>query len=71
MRLSDWAKTNGISYRSAWRMWKAGTLPVPAEQFPTGAVIVHVESFSSALRMALSLPKDDRQRLIQELQGSL
>lgn len=67
MRLTDWAKANGISYQSAWRMWKAGTLPVPAEQFPTGAVIVHVESFSTAL----SLPKDDRQRLIEELQGSL
>jgi len=30
-----------VSYRTAWRMWKAGTLPVPAEHLATGTVIVH------------------------------
>ena len=41
MRLGVWAKQTGVSYRTAWRMWKAGTLPVPAEQLATGTIIVH------------------------------
>lgn len=40
MKLSVWAKEQGISYKTAWRMWKAGALPVPAEQLATGTVIV-------------------------------
>ena len=41
MKLSVWAKQQGISYKSAWRMWKLGQLPIPVEQLPTGTVIVH------------------------------
>ena len=42
MKLSDWAKTRGISYRTAWRWFKAGTLPagVKMEQMATGTVVV-------------------------------
>jgi len=43
MKLSVWAKSQGISYKTAWRMWKGGRLPVPAEQLATGTVIVHAE----------------------------
>ncbi|CAB4242913.1 conserved protein of unknown function [Methylacidimicrobium sp. AP8] len=43
MKLSVWAKRQGICYKTAWRMWKEGRLPVPAEQLPTGTVIVHAE----------------------------
>ena len=43
MKLSHWAKQQGISYTTAWRMWKGGRLPVPAEQLPTGTVIVHAD----------------------------
>jgi putative resolvase len=41
MKLSAWAKSQGVSYHTAWRMWKAGKRPIPAEQWPTGTVIVH------------------------------
>lgn len=41
MKLSAWAKLKGLSYKAAWKMWKAGKLPVPAEQLPTGTIIVH------------------------------
>jgi predicted site-specific integrase-resolvase len=41
MKLSAWAKANGLTYKTAWRMWRAGRLPIPAEQLPTGTVIVH------------------------------
>jgi len=40
MKLSAWARKQGVCYTTAWRMWKAGRLPVPAEQFPTGTIIV-------------------------------
>jgi predicted site-specific integrase-resolvase len=38
MKLSDWARKEGISYKTAWRLWKAGELN--AHQLPTGTVIV-------------------------------
>ncbi len=40
MKLSQWAKEQGLTYRGAWRKWKAGQLPVPAEQLPTGTILV-------------------------------
>lgn len=43
MKLSVWARQQGISYKTAWRLWQAGKLPVPAEQLPTGTVVVHAE----------------------------
>ena len=39
MKLSAWAKLQGISYKTAWAWWKKGTLPVRAEQMPTGTII--------------------------------
>jgi predicted site-specific integrase-resolvase len=41
MKLSAWAKANGLTYKTAWRMWRDGKLPIPAEQLATGTVIVH------------------------------
>jgi len=41
MKLSQWAKQQGLSYKTAWRMWKLGQLPIPADQLPTGTIIVH------------------------------
>ncbi|MBK8536148.1 MAG: IS607 family transposase [Candidatus Competibacteraceae bacterium] len=41
MKLSMWAKSQGLLYKTAWRLWKDGKLPVPAEQLLTGTVIVH------------------------------
>jgi predicted site-specific integrase-resolvase len=40
MKLSVWAELQGISYKTAWRMWKAKTLPVPAYQLGTGTVVI-------------------------------
>lgn len=47
MKLSAWAKANGLTYKTAWRMWHDGKLPVPAEQLPTGTVIVHPPTAAS------------------------
>lgn len=41
MKLSEWAKKQGISYKTAWRWVKAGTLPVPYEQTKTGTILIH------------------------------
>ena len=41
MKLSDWARQNGIDYKTAYRMFKAGTLPRRCEQLPTGTILVH------------------------------
>ena len=40
MKLSEWARRNGVSYRTAWNWFRAGTLPVPAVQLPTGTILV-------------------------------
>ncbi len=41
MKLSVWARKEGIGYRAAWRMWKAGQLK--GHQLPTGTIIVEEE----------------------------
>src|SRR5579871_86473 len=40
MKLSEYAKRVGVSYRTAWRWWKAGKLP--GYQMDTGTVIITV-----------------------------
>ena len=39
MKLSDWARKQGVSYLTAWRWFKSGKLPVPARQLPSGTKI--------------------------------
>ncbi len=39
MKLSTWAKKSGISYKTAWRLWKDGKLD--AFTLPTGTIIVN------------------------------
>ena len=41
MKLSVWAKEQGISYQATWRMYRDGQLPVPAEKWPTGTIILN------------------------------
>ena len=40
MKLSEYAKQQGISYRTAFRWWKAGQ--IPGYQAPTGTIIVQM-----------------------------
>jgi putative resolvase len=42
MKLADWARKQGVSYRVAWNHYKAGRLDVPARQLPTGTIFVDV-----------------------------
>ncbi len=38
MKLSEYAKQAGVSYRTAWRWWKSGALD--GYQLPTGTIII-------------------------------
>jgi putative resolvase len=40
MKLSAWARQNGVEYKTAWKWFKAGILPAPARQLPTGTILV-------------------------------
>jgi putative resolvase len=40
VKLTTWAKGQGISYRTALTWFHAGTLPVPARQLPSGTILV-------------------------------
>ncbi len=53
MKLSEWAKKQGISYRTALRWFHGGTLPVEAEQMATGTIIVKLETILGDLKTAL------------------
>lgn len=41
MKLAQWARQQGIRYETAWKWFRDGTLPVPAERTPTGTILVH------------------------------
>ncbi len=72
MRLSQYAKQMGVSYKTAFRWWKAGKLD--AYQLDTGTVIVREpaqlqESTSVALsaRVSEASQKEDMERQMQRL----
>ena len=74
MKLSDWAKRNGLSYRTAHRLFKAGKLPCRSEQLATGTILVHHEE-QSPIHAAVALygrvsshdQKDDLNRQMERL----
>jgi predicted site-specific integrase-resolvase len=55
VKLSTWAKQQGIHYSTAWRWWRDGKLPVPAYQTATGAVFVRVEPAPGASEAGVAL----------------
>jgi len=40
MKLVDWAKQQGITYKTAWNWFKTGKMPVSAIKTPTGTILV-------------------------------
>jgi len=72
MKLSEWARLQGISYRTAWRWFKDGTLPVPAEQTLPGTILIKdttSELNQAAIYARVSSPdqKNDLDRQISRL----
>lgn len=72
VKLSEWAKLQGISYKTAWRMWRDGRLPVPANQLATGTVIIHqsvsvVDGVALYARVSSADQKADLDRQLSRL----
>jgi len=44
MKLSNWAKQQGISYKTAYNWFKSGKMPCRTEQLPTGTILVYPNS---------------------------
>jgi predicted site-specific integrase-resolvase len=72
MKLSHWAKQQGISYKTAYRMFKEDRLPFQSEQLPTGTILVHPEQpqqqqIALYARVSSSDQKEDLHRQLQRL----
>lgn len=50
MKLSDYAKSQGVSYRTAWSWWKKGI--IKGRQLPTGTILVDVDAHSTFVVVA-------------------
>lgn len=44
MKLSDYAKAQGVSYRTAWSWWKKGI--IKGRQLPTGTILIETDANS-------------------------
>ncbi|MHB1721069.1 MAG: IS607 family transposase [Acidimicrobiales bacterium] len=49
MKLSEWAKPEGIHYQTAWRWFHDGKMPVPAYKAPSGAILVDLPHSGSSV----------------------
>ena len=72
MKLSTWAKKQGVSYKTAWRWFKRGILPVAAEQTATGTILVkepsdHFIGVALYARVSSNDQKQDLDRQITRL----
>lgn len=47
MKLKDYARQQGVSYRTAWRWWKAGKLP--GHQMDTGTILIEPDAHRSGV----------------------
>lgn len=46
MKLSDYAKAQGVSYRTAWSWWKKGI--IKGRQLPTGTTLIETDANSTS-----------------------
>src|SRR5215469_4070517 len=72
MKLSNYAKQVGVTYKTAWQWWKAGQLD--AYQLPTGTIIVREPQAATAAtgvalyaRVSSADQKEDAVRQMQRL----
>ncbi len=73
MKLSQYAKQTGVSYKTAWRWYKAGTLD--AYQTPTGIIIVRDQISEKPVTGRIALyarvssadQREDLERQVQRL----
>jgi putative resolvase len=70
MKLSEYAKQVGVTYKTAWQWWKAGQLD--AYQVPTGTIIVRerptaASGVALSARVSSTAQKEDGARQMQRL----
>jgi predicted site-specific integrase-resolvase len=55
IKLSTWAKHNGVSYTTAYKLFRANKLPVDAIQLETGTILVsNVQNDTEQEKQALN-----------------
>jgi putative resolvase len=61
MKLTQWAKQEGISYMTAWRWFKKGLIP-GAKQLETGTIIVSttISNAEEKLQKIKAILEDDK-----------
>jgi putative resolvase len=68
VKLSEWARREGVHYQTAWEWATSGKMPVPAYQTPSGSWMVRVEPARpegrvvAYCRVSSSDQKDDLER---------
>ena len=73
MKLSEWAKRERIHYKTAWRWFQQGVLPVNAVQLETGTILIEEQSEEHAggvalyARVSSSDQKSDLERQLARL----
>lgn len=53
VKLADWARETGIDYKTAYRWFRAGILPLPSKQMPTGTILVFPQTPPSPASVVL------------------
>jgi predicted site-specific integrase-resolvase len=70
MKFSEWARHNNVDYKTAWKWFHTGILPVPARQLPTGTIWVEPPVERAQARAALYArvsPADQKEDLERQL----
>ena len=71
MKLSVWAKKQGLTYGAVWRMWKNGKLPVAARQLPTGTIIVDERPEEEGVALYARVSSHDQKKDLEAQLGRL
>jgi predicted site-specific integrase-resolvase len=76
VKLSEWARVNGVSRQSATGWFHAGVLPVPARQLVTGTILAGVPDraaagVASCARVSSCGQRGDLDRQVAGLAGYL
>ncbi len=75
MKLSEWARKNGVSYRTALRWYHEGNLPARAEQLATGTILIYEEGICAGVHPEAAIyasvsshdQKEDLERQVSRL----
>lgn len=67
MKLSDWAKKQGLNYQTAYRWYKAGKLPASAYQADSGTIIITDDNHSNKQETEMKLSNVPSHSIRKEL----